>query len=103
MSGCLVRPRRDSAKTFSLPDLFSLPPAFGTFQTAGESNPYIIFEHAVRRLVETFPKLAYIHFGESFLNLADARNNFLLTRPAMFPFHSRASRVGARGSQHRQP
>ena len=37
-----------------------MSPAFGTFQTAGEANPYIIFEHAVRRLVESFPKLAYI-------------------------------------------
>ena len=69
-----VRLSRPSLPSFAIPSLSasdnsfhcfaSLASAFGTFQTAGEANPYVIFEHAVRRLVESFPKLAYIHFVE---------------------------------------
>lgn len=30
----------------------------------GEENPYVLFEFVVRQLVESYPRLAYIHFIE---------------------------------------
>lgn len=45
---------------------------WGTFQGMGEADPYKEFGFVVKKLTETFPKLAYLHFVRSLFSRTTA-------------------------------